>query len=266
VDLVVSNEAGELFFFENAGTKTIQVWTERRLSENPLYDVRKVMFPRFYDVSGDGVLDIVSMAPLSAANEFTGLFVVKCTAQGMNDWTEKVLDANPVSSLNSRVECTGNCTASSYYRYPTLVDVNNDGRLDLVVAVTKVNTADGAIGETKVFQHARGDCHSWSAIVPSPLLSTIPAHSGGAAYVDRTGDGEIDVIVRHGGIDSVHYWASSFLQMARRDVESAPGVWTECNADESGEYIIQLSGTCEMPITDRTECAGGSKSWNLLCE
>ena len=169
-DLVVGNYAGNIKVWMNSGSDT---WpTEATGAANPFdgIDVGTRAAPTLVDVNGDGKNDLV------VGNNDGNIKV--WMNSGSNTWpTEATGAANPFDGIDV-----------GSYAVPTLVDVNGDGKDDLVVG----NYA----GNIKVWMNSGSNTWPTQATgVANPFDGIDAGERSAPTLVDVNGDGKDDLVV-----------------------------------------------------------------------
>ncbi|KPF90323.1 hypothetical protein IP81_15605, partial [Novosphingobium sp. AAP83] len=167
LDLVVGENFGTFRVWQN----TVNGYTELTGADNPFngFDVGDVSTPTFVDLDGDGRLDLVS-------GENFGTFRV--WQNTVNGYTELTGADNPFNLIDS---------TSGYGRAPVFVDLDGDGRLDLV--------SGDYDGTFRVWQNTANGYVELTG-VDNPL-DGISVGSGGYStptFVDLDGDGQLELV------------------------------------------------------------------------
>lgn len=177
LDLVVGETNGQMFYFENTGTTTSPIFTQRTGAANPFngIDVGSYSAPAFGDLDGDGDLDLVS-----GAQPGTLLYYRNTGTTSSPAFTAQTGAANPFNGAD-----VGN------FSIPTFGDIDGDGDLDLVSGDT--------IGKIHYF---RNTGTSTSPAFAEQTLAANPFNGfdvGAAGSTTSLGDvdrdGDLDLVV-----------------------------------------------------------------------
>ena len=185
LDLVVGEQDGNLNYFLNESTEnTISFTAKTAASDNPFnnFDAGDKSVPELFDISGDGKLDLIVGETYGAfkyyLNESVGSTI---------SFTEKTNNENPLNGLDA-----------GDYSNPVFIDVNGDGKMDLVSGQYYSPLRyylNESSGNTITFTNKTGDDNPFSKI---NYVGTDFA----PAFTDINGDGKVELLV---GIGSGHF-------------------------------------------------------------
>ena len=175
-DLVIGNDTGLLYYFENTGATASPEFTERIGTDNPLdgISVGSYSSPAFADLDGDGDSDLIVGNGQGAVAYFENTGAA--TTPGFRQLTGA---ANPFGDITMGIRST-----------LALADLDGDGDLDLAVG-----TEEGGVhyhentGTSSVpgFIHRTGEA--------SPLDSVNGRSHSAPAFADIDHDDDFDLIV-----------------------------------------------------------------------
>ncbi|KAH8098674.1 hypothetical protein JL720_1634 [Aureococcus anophagefferens] len=174
LDLVVGDEDGTLFYYENAGSAASPSYEARTGNDNPFddVDVGRNSAPAFGDLDGDGDLDLV-------VGEFRGaLFYYENVGNATSPSYEAAIE-NPFDGIDVGLHSA-----------PALGDLDADGDLDLVVG-----EYDGAL----YYYENAGSGASPSYMAVTGTRNPFDGIDGGdysrPAIGDLDGDGDLVLVV-----------------------------------------------------------------------
>ena len=176
LDLVVGAVDGHLYYYENTGSRSQPVFTERTDAANPLagIDVGHYSTPAFADLDGDGDLDLVVGEGAGSLHyyENTG-------SHSQPDFTERTGAADPVDGINV-----------DDVSIPTFVDLDGDGDLDLVVGEW-----DGILNYYENTGTRSQPDFTERTGAANPLAGIDVGDYRTPTFTDLDGDGDLDLIV-----------------------------------------------------------------------
>ena len=119
LDLIIGDNNGNLFFFENTGDVNNPTFTALRGADNPFdgVDVGSDADPAFIDIDGDGDLDLI----VGEQNGNINFFENTSDANTLN-FTQRFGVENPFDGVDVGTDAQ-----------PAVADINGDGRLDVIV-------------------------------------------------------------------------------------------------------------------------------------
>ncbi|MHB1240677.1 MAG: FG-GAP repeat domain-containing protein, partial [Gammaproteobacteria bacterium] len=210
-DAFIGDFDGTVDYFENTGTATSPVFTQRTGTANPLngVDVGFTSAPTFYDVNGDGDYDA-----LIGTKYGTVLYFENTGTASAPVFTPRTGAANPANQVHIRNNAA-----------PVVADVNGDGIPDLVVG--------GQPGDVHVFPGVR-TATGITFTDPNPMGVAYGISAAAAAFADIDGDGNFDALV--GSYDgTVHYFQNTGTASAPEFVERT-GTANPLNGVNVGGY------------------------------
>ena len=199
LDLVSGNLNGTLLAWRNTGTTTVPVFTALTGAANPFngFDVGINSAPAFVDLNADGKLDLVvgsyDGTILAWRNTGTSAAPVFTALTGTaNPFNGVLVDAHLLSQWEMQDQGIPGRALEGKYSTPTFLDLNGDGRLDLVSgshsgglqAWLSIGTSTAPVfvaltGNASPFNYL--DMHGYSRTTP--------------AFADLNGDGLLDLVV-----------------------------------------------------------------------
>ena len=183
LDLVVGNNTGLLYYFENTGTPANPGFTERAGTDNPLDGVSVWSYsaPTFVDLDGDGDIDLI----VGNGDGNIAYFENAGTAS-VPDFTQHSGAANPFDGIVMGIRST-----------LTLADLDGDSDLDLAVGVDE--------GDISYYENigtsTRPDFVSRTGAA-NPLNGVKADAYNSPAFIDADNDNDFDLVVgnNHGDI------------------------------------------------------------------
>jgi len=191
MDMVVGDEYKSSFsYFENTGSATEPVYTERKDSDNPFNGFTSGSYlrtPFLADIDADGDLNLIAGAlrmPSSGISYWENTGSITAPKYEQRKGAE-----NPFNGI-------GYQNANSYAR-PILADIDNDGDLDLIYSDAKHNKVffyqNTGTPSTPLFQNVTGtdadpfrDVNFYISDILQPYLSI--------AFIDVNSDGDLDIV------------------------------------------------------------------------
>jgi hypothetical protein len=178
LDLVVGEQYGTLFYFENTDTGVTPTFAERGGAANPLdgINVSGVSGPFLADLDGDGDLDLVAGEQYGDGSlkyfENTGTAIAAT-------YVERTGIANPFDDIDF-----------GYHRAPVLADLDGDGDLDAVV---------GGIGGALRYAENTGTTIAATYVERTDGANPFNGIGVGTyskpSLVDLDGDGDLDALI-----------------------------------------------------------------------
>ncbi len=182
-DLVIGNNTGSLFYFENTGTSTVPEFTERTGTGNPLdgISVRSYSSPAFTDLDGDGDDDLI------VGNHNSDIAYYENTGTASSpDFSRRSGTANPFDAI-----------ALDAWTTPALADLDGDGDPDLAIGTDE----DGVryYENTGTSANPRFTLRTGGA---DPLENIDAGSHTTPVFVDLDADNDPDLVIgnRHGDI------------------------------------------------------------------
>ena len=182
VDLIVGESDGTLNYYKNTGTTGNPAYTLQSGNDNPFagvsFDVGDISAPSWADIDGDGNLDLI-------VGEFDGTlnYYKNTGTTGNPAYTEQTGNANPFTDASFDV---GNFSA------PSWVDIDGDGKLDLIVGAN-----DGTLHYYKNTGTTGSPAYSKQTGNDNPFagVSFDVGDISAPSWADIDGDGTVDLIV-----------------------------------------------------------------------
>ena len=198
-DLVVGNDSGSLYYFENTGTSANPSFTERTGTANPLDSVTvgSSSTPTFTDLDGDGDHDLI------VGNEDGDIAYFENTGTvTAPSFTQRTGTANPFDNI----------TKGSWSTV-TLADLDGDGDLDLAVG-----NNDGDVHYYENTGTSANPSFTQRADAANPLNNINAGSYNSPIFVDFDDDNDPDLVVGSGN-ENIYYFentgtttAPSFIQ------------------------------------------------------
>ena len=176
LDLVVGDFGGNLNYYENTGTASDPVYTERSGTANPLngIDVNLNAAPTFADIDGDGDQDLV------VGEDQGALFYYENTGTASAPtYTARTGTANPFNGINVMIHSA-----------PTFADIDGDGDPDLVVG-----EEDGVLNYYENTGTASTPTYTARAGTANPFNGIDVGLRSAPTFADIDGDGDQDLVV-----------------------------------------------------------------------
>ncbi len=181
LDLVVGESYGVLNYYENTGTGSQPIFTERTGTANPLdgigrggINVGDYSTPTFADLDGDGDLDLVVGGGDGVLNyyENTG-------SRSQPSFTERTGVGNPLAGIDV-----------GFYSTPTFTDLDDDGDPDLVVG-----EEDGILNYYENTGSRSQPSFTKRFGAANPLPDVDVGDGSTPAFADLDNDGDPDLVV-----------------------------------------------------------------------
>ena len=232
-DLVVGNNTGLLYYYENIGTPANPDFAERTSVNNPLEGISVLSYsaPTFTDLDGDGDYDLIIGYDYGAIAYFENTGTV-----AVPHFTQRTDTANPFNGI----------TISAWSTL-TLADLDGDGDLDLAV---------GTEGGDIPYYENTGTATNPDFVLRSGASSPLNNISGGfhntPAFADVDGDNDFDLVVGSNNGDILYFENTGtttepvFVQRAGFDNPfhaTVAGYWiglefADLNADGHPDLIV----------------------------
>ena len=185
-DLVVGNDTGQLYYFENTGTSSDPDFTERSGTQNPLdgISVWSYSAPTFSDLDGDSDHDLI----IANGNGELAYFENTGTPD-TPAFTQHTGAANPFDSVTMGIRST-----------LALADLDGDGDLDLAVG-----TNDGGVSYYENTGMATNPEYVLRTGAASPFNSIDAGPYNAPAFVDVDADKDFDLVVGNNRGDILYF-------------------------------------------------------------
>ena len=188
-DLVVGNNTGLLYYFENTGTPADPAFSERTGTDNPFdgISVGSYSTPTFTDLEGDGDSDLI------VGNGHGNIAYFENTGTAASpDFTQRTGAANPFDDI----------TMGSWSTL-ALADLDSDGDLDLAAGIDD--------GEVRYYENtgtsAKPDFIQRTGET-NPLHNINAGSYSTPEFVDVDGDDDFDLVIGSGN-EGVHYFENT---------------------------------------------------------
>ena len=182
-DLVIGNNTGLLYYFENTGTPANPDFTERAGTANPLdgLSVGSYSAPTFIDLDGDSDIDLI----VGDGHGNIAYFENTGTATTPG-FTQRIGATNPFDGITMGIRST-----------LVLVDLDSDGDQDLAVG-----TNDGSVPYYENIGTSANPEFTLRTGASSPTSNINAGSYNSPAFVDVDGDNDFDLVVgnNHGDI------------------------------------------------------------------
>ncbi|MCA3271032.1 MAG: VCBS repeat-containing protein [Roseomonas sp.] len=181
LDLVSGKRGPTLLAWRNTGSATAPAFTALTGSDNPFNGITVSSFntPSFVDLDGDGLLDLVSGETRGALSAWrnTG-------SAGAPAFTALTGSANPFNGIAG-----GRGSDVGYYSAPSFVDLDGDGRLDLVSGAK-----DGTLRAWRNTGSAGAPAFTALTGGANPFNGIDVGLYSAPSFVDLDGDGRLDLV------------------------------------------------------------------------
>ncbi|WP_369178913.1 FG-GAP-like repeat-containing protein [Candidatus Thiodubiliella endoseptemdiera] len=230
LDLVVGKDDGTLKYYQNTGTTSNPTYEAKTGDSNPFngIDVVNYSSPILVDIDGDGDLDLV-------VGESDGtLKYYQNTGTTSNPAYEvKTGDSNPFNGIN-----VGNFSA------PTLVDIDGDGDLDLVVGEQN--------GTLKYYQNTgttSNPAYEVKTGDSNPFNGIDVGNFSKPTLADIDGDGDLDLVVgKYDGTLKYYYNQQPSSVDGQAPTPTATNSWTLSNIP-AGQSAFKAGDVISLTLT-----------------
>lgn len=207
LDLFIGESAGNFNYYKNTGTATSATMTVQTGTSNPLdgIDIGSSSRVSFGDIDGDGDLDFITGDSGSGIEYYKNTGSSTAPAFTRQTGTDNVftgLDASPGAISSSY---------SDYDLHPVLVDIDNDGDLDLFMATERYNyNPSTSSGEyTQQIRYYKNTGNKTSPTFTEQIGSSNPANAISVNYETKIHFADLD---RDGDLDlTVAYYSSPYI-------------------------------------------------------
>ncbi|WP_369178911.1 beta strand repeat-containing protein [Candidatus Thiodubiliella endoseptemdiera] len=220
LDLVVGKDDGTLKYYQNTGTTSNPTYEAKTGDSNPFngIDVVNYSSPILVDIDGDGDLDLVV-----GENDGTLKYYQNTGTTSNPAYEVKTGDSNPFNGID-----VGNFSA------PTLVDIDGDGDLDLVVG--------GSDGTLKYYQNTgttSNPAYEVKTGDSNPFNGIDVGNFSKPTLADIDGDSDLDLVVgENNGTLKYYYNQQSFFVDGQ-----APTLTTQASAElgETSDLMLDFN-------------------------
>ncbi|MGY0782380.1 SwmB domain-containing protein, partial [Azospirillum argentinense] len=213
LDVLVGSNSGSLLFLRNIGTATAPSFTLEATNPFGLSTFIPLASPSIADLDGDGDLDI-----LVGSQGGDTLFYRNVGTATAPSFT--LVGTNPFGLGNSGGQAS-----------PTMVDIDGDGDLDILVG--------NIIGDTVVYRNVgTATAPSFTLVGTNPFGLSNAGMMGAPSIVDIDGDGDLDALV--GAFTSITLF---------RNVPPTPASLALTTASNSGSTTDTLTNVTAPAIT-----------------
>ncbi|NKN34721.1 FG-GAP repeat domain-containing protein, partial [Marichromatium bheemlicum] len=244
LDLVVGNDAGDLVFFENTGTASEAAFASPSTNPFELTSIWNAAAPTFADIDDDGRLD-------AFVGSYTGgLFYFRNTGSATQpDF------AAPSASPFGLNQVDGNVK-------PTLADIDDDGRLDLLVG--------GYSGDIWLFENTGSTSEpAFASAVSNPYgLTDVGAYSS-PALADLDADGDLDALVGNSNGNLLLFLNGTppGVTLSQSSVEVTEGGATATytlvlDTQPSADVTVTLDTTNDQVMVDQATLTFTPENWD----
>ncbi|UKJ76048.1 Ig-like domain-containing protein [Azospirillum brasilense] len=217
LDVLVGSNSGSLLFLRNVGTATAPSFTLEATNPFGLSNFIPLASPSIADLDGDGDLDI-----LVGSQGGDTLFYRNVGTATAPSFT--LVGTNPFGLGNSGAQAS-----------PTMVDIDGDGDLDVLVG--------NLTGDTVVYRNVgTATAPSFTLIGTNPFGLSNAGMMGSPSIVDIDGDGDLDALV------------GSFTSLTLfRNVPPTPASLALTTASNSGSTTDTLTNVTAPAITGQAK-------------
>jgi hypothetical protein len=191
---------GQIYYFKNEGSDNLPKYVQMYGANNPFAGVEIGLYahPTFGDIDNDGDLDAyVGTTVLSPTDILISTLLVFENTGNVSHpiYTKMLEDANPFPQLS--------LTTSKKNLSPSLVDINNDGNLDMFVSFEHTNSQTSQNGGILFFLNSGAfDSHGNPIFTektgndnPLNIINSGTTIVGQTIFFDKNGDGDLDVFI-----------------------------------------------------------------------